>query len=109
MTLKAITPNGLTKEHKMTEVIDSEFLHLNEDQRKKVRDALEEAAGLMQMIKDKRDQIKDIIDYAHDESGITKKTLRQTATVRHKNNYLEAAAAASELELVYETLYDTNV
>ena len=91
----------------MTEIMDSDFVQLNADDRKKVKDAIDEACGFKRIQQDKAEQIKDTIDYIAD-FGVSKKLARQAINIRFKDNYTEMTADASHLELFYETVFDTN-
>lgn len=84
-----------------------DFTQLNAVDRKKVKEAIEEGAGLMRIQKDKGEQIKDIIDMMT-EFGISKKLGRQAITIHHKDNYAETTQANAVLELLMETVFDTN-
>lgn len=91
----------------MVDIIDTDFLQLSADDRKKVKDAIDEACGLKRIQQDKTEQIKDIIEYIS-EYGIPKKLARQAINIRFKDNYMETTTEASHLELFYETVFDTN-
>lgn len=92
----------------MAELLDTDFLPQTEDGRKKVRDAVIEACGLKQIVKDKNDQIKDIIDYMHSEHNIPKKIARQMINTHFKDNYLDVSRDHTVFEVAYETLFQTG-
>jgi hypothetical protein len=92
----------------MAELLDTDFLPQTDDGRKKVRDAVDEACGLKQIVKDKNEQIKDVIDYMHSEFDIPKKIARQMINTRFKDNYLEVSRDHTVLEVVYETIFQTE-
>lgn len=51
----------------------------------KLKKYLSEAVASLQVIADERDQIKNIVDIAHQELDVDKKVFRKTATFIHKN------------------------
>jgi len=92
----------------MAELLDTDFLPSTEDGRKKVRDAVEEACGLKQIVKDKNEQIKDVIDYLNSEFEIPKKIARQMINTRFKDNYLNVSRENTVFEVVFETIYPSE-
>jgi hypothetical protein len=72
--------------------------------RKKIKDAIIEASYVLDAIESKRDQLKDIIDVINSEYKLSKKILRKTIRIYHKQNYNEVCEENNELELVCESL-----
>lgn len=102
--IQAIIKHGL-KENKMTNNTDLNFtVPSNSVDRKKIKDALNEACGLKQMISDKQGQIKDIVDYIYTDYQIPKKTVRKMINTRFKHNYPEVSAESALFEVAYETI-----
>ena len=91
----------------MSELLDNNFLPSSPDDRKKIKDAIIEASGLMQVTKDKRDQIKDIVDYING-FGVPKKTARKMIVTFHKNNYAEVTQEATVFEVAFENIMDVQ-
>jgi hypothetical protein len=89
----------------MAELLDTDFLPSSEDDRKRVRDAVIEACGLKQIVKDKNEQIKDVVDYLHSEFEIPKKIGRQMINTHFKDNYIDVSRTNTVFEVVYETLF----
>lgn len=92
----------------MTELLDTDFVPSSEDDRKRIKTAIEEASGLKQIQKDKADQIKDIVDFIHDEWSIPKKLIRQMINTFHKNNYPETTTESAMFEVLYENVMGSD-
>lgn len=82
-------------------------MQLLEQDRKKIRDAMQEASNSLIRIDAERDLIKNIITDLNDAYQIPKKTISKMIKVYHKNNFQEEVASADEFETLYETV--TNV
>lgn len=79
----------------------------NPADRKKIRDALQEASNSMTRIEAERDLIKQIKNDLADEygeGGLNKKTIAKLVRVYHKRNFQEEQAAQSEFETLYEEI-----
>jgi len=74
----------------------------SQSDRDKIKKNLEEVSGQLQMIADRKEQIKEIIEATADEYKIPKKILSKIATTMFKNQYAEASYESSIFELVYE-------
>ena len=70
--------------------------------RKKIRDALQEASNSMTRISAERDLIKEIAKEISDNYQLPKKQVSKMIRVYHKQNFTEEQAAASEFETLYE-------
>lgn len=70
--------------------------------RKKIRDALQEASNSMTRISAERDLIKDIAKDIADNYQLSKKQINKMIRVYHKQNFSEEQAAASEFEQLYQ-------
>lgn len=92
----------------MTDLLDTDFVPHSEDDRKRIRDAVQEASGLKQIQKDKADQIKDIVDFIYSEWAIPKKLVRQLITTFHKQNYPETTTEAAMFEVLYENVIGSD-
>lgn len=91
----------------MTDILDEDFVQLNPDDRKRVREAIDEACGLKRLQQDKAEQVKDCVE-AISGYGIPKKLARALINTRFADNYVEKTAEASHFELYYETVFDTS-
>jgi hypothetical protein len=89
----------------MTEILDTYFIPQDPNERKRLKDAIEEANGLKQLAKDKADQIKDISDFVKDEFGMPKTVFRELLKVRFTGKYDEYSANKSAVETAHELLY----
>ena len=92
----------------MTDLLDTDFVPSDPVERKRLKDAIINASGLMQMQKDKADQVKDAITYMHEEWGISKKIARQLVTTFHKDNYPETTTESAMFEVIYETVMELD-
>lgn len=92
----------------MTEIIDTSFIPSNPADKQRIRLAIQEAAGLKQMQKDKGDQIKDIVDTFCEEFNMSKRLFRKMITIQFKGNYSEEAALSAAQEIAWESIMETN-
>jgi hypothetical protein len=74
----------------------------NPADRKKIRDALQEASNSMTRISAERDLIKEIAKELADQYQLPKKTVNKMIRVYHKQNFSEEVAAQDEFETLYE-------
>lgn len=70
--------------------------------RKKIRDALQEASNSMTRISAERDLIKEIAKDISDSFEIPKKQVNKMIRVYHKQNFSEEVATQNEFEQLYE-------
>lgn len=70
--------------------------------RKKIRDALQEASNSMTRIEAERDLIKDIAKEVSDNYNLSKKHVRKMIRVFHKQNFSEEQADSEEFAQLYE-------
>jgi hypothetical protein len=70
--------------------------------RKKIRDALQEASNSMTRIESERDLIKDIAKEMSDNYQLSKKHVRKMIRVFHKQNFSEELADSEEFAQLYE-------
>jgi len=70
--------------------------------RKKIRDALQEASNSMTRIGAERDLIKDIAKDISDTYQIPKKQVNKMIRVYHKQSFSEEVAIQDEFEQLYE-------
>jgi hypothetical protein len=92
----------------MSELLDTSSVTFNADERKRIRDAINEAAGLKQIQKDKADQIKDIVDMLSKTYNLNKRDIRWAITTRFKDNYLEESADFAKREYLYEGIVEPD-
>jgi hypothetical protein len=92
----------------MTEILDTYFIPQDVNDRKRLKDAIEEASGLKQLAKDKADQIKDISDFVKDEFGMPKTVFRELLKIRFTGKYDEYAANSSAVETAHELLFPND-
>lgn len=70
--------------------------------RKKIRDALQEASNSMTRISAERDLIKDIAKDIADNFQLSKKHVNKMIRVYHKQNFTEEVQTNDEFEQLYE-------
>lgn len=70
--------------------------------RKKIRDALQEASNSMIRISAERDLIKEISKDIAEKHELPKKIVNKMIRVYHKQNFSEEQASTSEFETLYE-------
>lgn len=78
----------------------------NPTDRKKIRDALQEASNSMTRISAERDLIKDIAADLSDQFQIPKKQVNKMIRVFHKQSFNEEVAAQEEFETLYQEVVD---
>jgi siroheme synthase (precorrin-2 oxidase/ferrochelatase) len=74
------------------------------EDRKKIRQALQEISDSLTRIEAERDLIKDILQTVEDNFELPKKYTRKVAKIYHKQNINEVKAENEELETIYETV-----
>ena len=74
--------------------------------RKKIRDAIEQAAVCLQEIADKRDDIKEIAKDIKEKYEIAPKQFNKLARSRFKHNHAEVTAENEEYETLYESIVE---
>jgi hypothetical protein len=80
---------------------------LDED-KKKIKGALQEASNSLTRIDAERDLVKNIINDTSNTFQIPKKTVKKLINVYHKQNFSEEVASHEEFEELYETVTKTN-
>jgi hypothetical protein len=81
---------------------------LDED-KKKIKGALQEASNSLTRIDAERDLVKNIINDTSNTFQIPKKTVKKLINVYHKQNFSEEVASHEEFEELYETVTKTTV
>jgi len=81
---------------------------LDED-KKKIKGALQEASNSLTRIDAERDLVKNIINDTSNTFQIPKKTVKKLINVYHKQNFSEEVASHEEFEELYETVTKTPV
>lgn len=82
----------------MTVQVDSEDL-------KKLKEAIEEANIVLTKMEALKDQYKDIITVAHEETDIPKKIISKAAKTYFKANFSELISENEEFKDLFETLF----
>ena len=81
---------------------------LDED-KKKIKGALQEASNSLTRIDAERDLVKNIINDTSTTFQIPKKTVKKLINVYHKQNFSEEVASHEEFEELYETVTKTTI
>ena len=84
------------------------MMQLLEEDKKKIKGALQEASNSLTRIDAERDLVKNIINDTSKNFQIPKKTVKKLINVYHKQNFSEEVATHEEFESLYETVTKTN-
>lgn len=79
-------------------------MQLLDQDRKKIREAMQEASNSLLRVEAEKDLLKNIIVDLNDAYKIPKKTLSKMIKVYHKNNFQEEVAEADEFEVLYQNI-----
>jgi len=74
------------------------------EDKKKIRQALQEISDSLTRMEAERDLIKDILQTVEDNYKIKKKYTRRLAKVFHKQNFNQVQQDQQDLETLYETV-----
>jgi hypothetical protein len=83
-------------------------MQLLEEDKKKIKGALQEASNSLTRIDAERDLVKNIMNDTSKNFQIPKKTVKKLINVYHKQNFSEEVATHEEFESLYETVTKTN-
>jgi ABC-type microcin C transport system permease subunit YejB len=86
----------------MSESVDVN--NMNSEGKKKIQDAIKQAAFCMNTIDGEREAINEIIARIHDEVGVDKKIFRKMVKAYHKNNFTEEVEEAEQFEQTYQSV-----
>lgn len=90
------------------EVIETFTMPSSETDRKKIKERLHEMSGLLQVIKDKRDDIKAYAEVLEADFKIPKKISTKMARVLHANNYSDVSIEADNFTTIFESLFQVE-
>ena len=79
-------------------------MQLLEEDKKKIKGALQEASNSLTRIDAERDLVKNIMNDTSKNFQIPKKTVKKLIHVYHKQNFSEEVATHEEFESLYETV-----
>ncbi|NDB82042.1 MAG: hypothetical protein EB127_04775 [Alphaproteobacteria bacterium] len=74
------------------------------EDKKKIRQALQEISDSLTRMEAERDLIKDILQTVEDNYKIKKKYTRRLAKVYHKQNFTQVQQDQQDLETLYESV-----
>jgi len=77
-------------------------MQLLDQDKKKIKDAMQEASNSLVRIDAERDLIKNIVEDLNDNYKINKKTLNKMIKTYHKQNFPDEVASNDEFETLYE-------
>jgi len=83
-------------------------MQLLEEDKKKIKGALQEASNSLTRIDAERDLVKNFMNDTSKNFQIPKKTVKKLINVYHKQNFSEEVATHEEFESLYETVTKTN-
>lgn len=72
------------------------------EDRKKLKNALQEISNSLTRVEAERDLIKDIVKNLSEEFELSKKVVSKMARIYHKQNFSEEKQAFEDLETLYE-------
>lgn len=76
--------------------------------RKNIKDRLHEMSGLLEVIDNRRDDIKSYAEALEADFKIPKKISTKLARVLHKNTYGEVSAEADQFTSIFESLFQDS-
>tara|TARA_R110000772_G_scaffold262917_1_gene382296 strand:+ start:98 stop:343 length:246 start_codon:yes stop_codon:yes gene_type:complete len=79
-------------------------MQLIDQDKKKIRDAMQEASNSLIRMEAERDLIKTIVEDLFEQFKIPKKTLNRMIKVYHKQNFNEEIANNDEFQTLYESV-----
>jgi hypothetical protein len=79
-------------------------MQLLEEDKKKIKGALQEASNSLTRIDAERDLVKNIMNDTSKNFQIPKKTVKKLINVYHKQNFSEEVATHEQFETLYETI-----
>ena len=79
-------------------------MQLIDQDKKKIRDAMQEASNSLIRMEAERDLIKTIVEDLFEQFKIPKKTLNRMIKVYHKQNFNEEIANSDEFQTLYESV-----
>lgn len=85
------------------------MMQILDEDKKKIKGALQEASNSLTRIDAERDLVKNIINDTSNTFQIPKKTVKKLINVYHKQNFSEEVASHEEFEELYETVTKTTV
>lgn len=77
----------------------------NPKDKERLTNAVKEMSNSMTRIDAERDHQKDIVDKAHDETGVDKKYIKKLAAIYHRQTFAQVQTEREELEELYEELF----
>lgn len=80
------------------------IMQLLEEDKKKIKNAMQEASNSLLRMDAERDHIKHIIEDLSDNFKIPKKTLSKMIKVYHKQNFQTEVAEHEEFEILYQSV-----
>ena len=76
----------------------------NPEDRKRIKDALQEISDSFTRIEGERDAIKDIVNFVNEEFDLPKKYVSKMARVYHKQSFDKEVGEAEDFAALYETV-----
>ena len=83
-------------------------MQLLDEDKKQIKNAIQEASNSLLRIDAEKDLIKDITDNLFDTYKIPKKTISKIIRVYHKQNFNEEVASNEEFEDLYQSVTKTS-
>jgi len=86
----------------MTDTIDVN--NMNMEGRKKIQDAIKQAAFCLNTIEGEREAMNEIVKQINAEVGVDKKIFRRMLKAYHKNNFTEEVEGDTQFEQTYQSV-----
>lgn len=81
----------------------------NPEDRKRIKDALQEISDSFTRIEGERDAIKDIVNFVNEEFDLPKKYVSKMARVYHKQSFDKEVGEAEDFAALYETVTGESI
>lgn len=76
----------------------------NPEDKKRIKNALQEISDSFTRIEAERDAIKDVINFVNEEFELPKKYIRKMAKVYHAQNFDQEVGEAEDFAVLYENI-----
>lgn len=92
----------------MTQQTTNVVVPSSPEDRRAIKNALQEISNSFTRIEAERDLIKDILQTVQDNQNVPKKYVRKLAKIYHKQNFPEIQQEQDDVETLYETVTELS-
>jgi archaellum component FlaC len=92
----------------MTQQTTNVVVPSSPEDRRAIKNALQEISNSLTRMEAERDLIKDILQTVQDNQNIPKKYVRKLAKIYHKQNFTEIQQEQDDVETLYETVTELS-